>query len=553
MTPAAPSTANGHTGSRLGAGATGDGFVASRHRQGDIPGGLVSLRSLGQALRRRAWVVCAATVAGLAVSGCLFVFAPPAYQAESSVLITNNPDLDPASQMVANVALAQSLQVAASALRKLGLHESVISFAHSYTVAAPTDEVLEVTANASSLAGAERLANAVAAGFMQYRANLLQVGQQIDVPTLNQQIAVENAKLTKITNEITTVSAEPKTPQRDKKLTGLAKGQQALYGTIGALKYDEANYPLVTLSMIKGTAMLDAAAPVPPTRKHVDLLTAFAGLIAGLTVGLGIVLIEAAASDRPRRRREIARALGAPIKLTIGNVHRTRLLPGRPRLAADRAGDIARLVAHLRSNVRHTDGKAAVLAVVPVGNADVAALGLVRLATSSAREGKRVLLADLAPGAPAGRLLKVSRPGVQFAGTERERVVVAVPEPSDRLPVGPRRSASQAVPRIQPGKALAAVHASADLLLTITTLDPTYGAEHLTTWTTDVVVVVTAGRSAMVNLKATGEMIRLAGLRLVSVVLVGADKADESLGTMPGSSRLARRKLAAGSRQSALA
>ncbi len=210
-------------------------------------------------------------------------------------------------------------------------------------------------------------------------------------------------------------------------------------------------------------------------------------------------------------------------------------------------------MAHLRSNVRHTEGKTAVLAVVPVGDADIAALGLVELAKSSAREGKRVLLADLAAGAPAARLLKVSRPGVQFAGTERERVVVAVPEPSDRLPVGPVRSPSQAVPRIKPGKALAAVHASADLLLTITTLDPTYGAEHLTTWTTDVVVVVTAGRSAKVNLKATGEMIRLAGLRLVSVVLVGADKADESLGAKPAPSRLRRRKLAQGSRQSAWA
>jgi capsular polysaccharide biosynthesis protein len=553
VTPAASSTSNGHPGSLTGAAAAGGGFSGSRHWQGDTPRGLISLRTLGQALWRRAWLVCAAAVAGLAVSGCLFVFAPPAYQAASSILITNNPDLDPASQMLANVALAQTLQVAASALRKLDLHESVTSFAHSYTIAAPTDEVLQVTANAPSLAQAERLANAVAAGFMQYRAQLLQEGQQLDVLTLNQQITAESAKLAKITKQIAAVPATPKTAQRARKLKGLLASEAALDGTLGALKYDETNYPLVTLSMIKGTAVLDTAAPVPPTRKRLELMTGVAGLVVGLVVGLGVVLISAAASDRPRRRRDVARALGAPIKLTIGKVHRTRWLPGRPPLGADGGADIPRLVAHLGSSVRHAEGKPAVLAVVPVGNPRVAALGLVELATSSAREGKRVLLADLAPGVPAARLLKVSRPGVQFAGPETERVVVAVPEPSDRLPVGPIRSASQSVPRIKPGKALAAVHASADLLLTITTLDPTYGAEHLTTWTTDVVVVVTAGQSALVNLKATGEMIRLAGLRLVSVVLVGADEKDESLGNMPAPSRLQRRKLAAGSRQSALA
>ncbi len=330
VTPAAPATTNGHTCSLARGGAAGDGFAASRYRQGDNPRGLISLRALGQALRRRAWLVCATTVAGLALSGCLFVYAPPAYQAAASVLIFNNPDLDPATQMEGNVATAQSLQVAASALHKLGLHESVASFAHSYTVVAPTDRLLEITASAPALAEAERLANAVAAGFMQERAHLLRFGQQLDVPTLNQQTAVENFKLAGITRQITAVSAEPKTPQRDNKLKGLLADRSSLDATIGALKYDATNYPLVTLSMINGTAVLDTAAPIPPTRKHLEAMTGVAGLFVGLTVGLGLVLIEAVVSDRPRRRRDIARALGAPIKLTIGKVHADQMADRSP-------------------------------------------------------------------------------------------------------------------------------------------------------------------------------------------------------------------------------
>jgi hypothetical protein len=254
------------------------------------------------------------------------------------------------------------------------------------------------------------------------------------------------------------------------------------------------------------------------------------------------VLVDAAASDRLRRRRDIARALGAPIKLTIAS-SRGAGLAGRGKLGAASAGGMPRLVAHLRSHLREGSGTPSALAVIAVGNGDVVARAVVRLAKICAREGKRVVLADLADGAPAASLLRVRDAGVHLAGPDRERIVVARPDPSDRVPMGPVRRRSQGAPRIRPGKALATVYASADVLLTIATLDPANGAEHLATWTTDAVVVVTAGRSAAPTLRSTGEMVRLAGLRLVSAVLVGADKADDSLGAAPALPRSRRRLL----------
>ena len=537
MTPATPTT-NGHAGGGAGRAS----FTESRHRQGDTPEGLISLRALRGALRRRAWLVCAAAAAGLAVSGALFVFAPSAYQAQTSILITNNPDLDAASQMQGNVTLAESLQFAAVALHKLGLHESVTSFAHSYTVAAPTDELLQITANASSASAADRQANVLAAAFMQYRASRLDLQQQIDLPTINQQIPGLTDRAADIAQQIQAESGLAKSAQRDQKLSSLRASLAATNAKLGALKYQVANEPLVTLSMINGTVLQDAAAPIPPSRKHVELMTGVAGLVAGLAVGLGIVLVDAAASDRLRRRRDIARALGAPIKLTIAE----------PRAAAS-AGGMPRLIAHLRSNVREAHGTPAALAVVAVGNADVVARAVVGLARAYAGDGKRVVLADLADGAPAASLLRVREAGVHLAGPDQERIVVARPDSSDRVPMGPVRRRSQGAPRIRPGKALATVYASADVLLTIATLDPAYGAEHLATWTTDVVVVVTAGRSAAPTLKSTGQMVRLAGLRLVSAVLVGADKADDSLGAapaLPGSRRRLLKPLTSASRQS---
>ena len=94
------------------------------------------------------------------------------------------------------------------------------------------------------------------------------------------------------------------------------------------------------------------------------------------------------------------------------------------------------------------------------------------------------------------------------------------------------------VPSVAPGIGsapvqpdLAAACASADVLLTLATLDPATGGDYLSTWATDAVAVVTAGKSSSVRIHAVGEMIRLRASASASVVLLGADKGDESLGT----------------------
>ena len=76
-------------------------------------------------------------------------------------------------------------------------------------------------------------------------------------------------------------------------------------------------------------------------------------------------------------------------------------------------------------------------------------------------------------------------------------------------------------------EALIEACASADLLLTLATLDPAFGGDHLATWATDVVAAVTAGQSSAVRVHAVGEMIRLAGIRLDSVIVVDATRRRE--------------------------
>ena len=127
----------------------------------------------------------------------------------------------------------------------------------------------------------------------------------------------------------------------------------------------------------------------------------------------------------------------------------------------------------------------------------------------------------------------VKGPGVQAVNHNGANFTIAVPDRDDAAPVGPLPAVTSPAGPTQADDALAASYASADVLITLVTLDPARGGDHLATWATSAVVVVSAGQTSAERVHGVGEMIRLAGTRLDSVVLIGADKSDESLGLTP--------------------
>jgi hypothetical protein len=172
------------------------------------------------------------------------------------------------------------------------------------------------------------------------------------------------------------------------------------------------------------------------------------------------------------------------------------------------------------------------LAVVAIDDAQTVAGAVVALAVSNAKQRRRVVVADLSAGAHAARLLQASIPGISNINSEGVPIVVVVPEAQDVAPVGPLRSRTSSEGYAEADESVAAACSSADLVLSLVTLDPAFGGEHLATWATDVVAVVTAGLSTAARIQAVGEMIRLAATRLESVVVLDADKSDESLGAV---------------------
>ena len=515
-----------------------DDFNAVEDRPAALAPGLVSLGFIRAAIRRTALFWCALGVVGLVVGIGINKEKPAAYKASTSVLITYGPSDNPTSAVLDNQAIAESRSVAELALRKLGLQESVASFAAATTVAVVTDRVLLITVSAPSSSAAVSRANAVAAAFLQFRASQMETSQQLLLKSLTQEVSQARQNVGSINSQISQLSAQPTSSAQQSQLKNLrtqlgqANGQLAVdEQTLEDTRTNTAN-----LSAVTGSVVLDPAVPLAHSRLKYLLTYAVTGLLAGLALGIGIVVVRTIVSDRLRRRDDVTHALGAPVKLSVGKVRLSRWRPGRRGLAAANGTDVRRIAAHLRGAVPASRGRTAALAVVPVDDPAVAALSLVSMAVTRAQEGHQVVVADLASGAPAARLLDSKAPGVRSVSVRDAHLILAVPDRDDIAPAGPLGSAPAEGQRSAFTEAVGNACASADLLLTLVTLDPSLGAENLATWAASAVVVVTAGRSSWARINAVGEMIRLAGTSLTSAVLVGADKTDESLGVtqVPG-------------------
>ena len=510
---------------------------------GDQPADFASLVSVGfltAAIRRSAWFCCIMAVVGFLIGCGYYVTSPPAYQASASIFLTDGPYENPLTAATDDQALAQSRTVAGLAVHKLGLQQSVDSFLGAYKVTVVTNRVLLVTFTAPTAKQAVRGATAAATAFLQLRASELENAQATELGSLEYQANQASQRTNAINTQISQLSAQPASPAQRATLSSLRAELSQETIRLGALETEingiQSSNQAATASAVKGSVVLDAAAPLPHSRLKPLLLDVALGLLLGLVLGMGIVVVRALISDRLRRRDDVARALGAPVKVSVGTLRLHRWLPGRRGLEAARGAEVQRIVTHLRGSVPASSGGVAALSVVPVDDPQVAALALVSLAMSCTQQGKQVVVADLCRDAPAAMLLDSRKPGVRQVRVHGADLVVAVPDRDDLLPVGPLEPTSPHAQRSSFTEAVAAASGSADLLLALATLDPSLRGEHLATWATAAVAVVTAGKSSATRIHAVGEMIRLAGVRLDSAVLTGADKTDESLGTtyLPG-------------------
>ena len=508
----------------------GNATVDEERAPADLTKGLANLGFLTAALRRRARVWCLTGVLGLVIGTGLYLKYPPAVHASTTVLLAYNPGVNPSVEAANEANMAESQPVASRVVQELKLTQSVASFQKAYTVTVVTDNVLTINVGAPSSAAAVQRASALATAFLQYRAQVALAQQQQLSTQLDQQYNAAQQRLKPLRAQIDSLPIRNSTPAEKAdydRLEALITQQDAIVTYANTTKLTAQTY---TNTIVKDSYILNPATALRSSRVKGPGLYFVGGLFGGIVAGMAVVVIAALVSRRLRRRDDVAAALGAPVRLSVGRVRPRRWPLTLPWRAARRKLDMKRVVMYLRGAVPGSSRGPASLAVVAVDDAQVVAQAFVSLAVSYAAEGKQVVVADLSGGAHLARLLKVRDPGLHTVSQNGANLVLVLPHPEDIAPVGPvSGGAFPAVPG-EADPALVTACSRAHLLLTFATLDPAFGGDHLGTWATNAVVVVTAGESSAEKVYSVGEMIRLAGIRLDSVVLLGADKTDESLG-----------------------
>jgi capsular polysaccharide biosynthesis protein len=501
--------------------------------------GTPSRPPLGPVIRRRAVVWIVTALVGLVLGAAFLSVKPPPYKAVTSVLVTQSPDLPPTDQILTEVALVQSRTVALSAMRSLHLpisDKAVESFSADMTVSSVTDRVIQIVVKGTSSAATVSAARATATAFLDIRNDELRSAEQNTTAALTRQIDDGKARVISLTTRIAAIPHSGLTTAQQTQLATLTselRTQKAsLTGLVQAAQSEEATAAVTTSAMIHGSQVLDPATAIPRSHLKYPVLYYGGGLIGGLAVGLSLVILQALVSRRLRRRDDVARALGGPVQLSVGRLggFATRSVSGAVQRPA-----VRQIVSHLRKSLPPSQ-HAAALAVVPGDDLRVPAISLVSLASSYAREGRRVLIADLTPGMTVGRLLKVPGAGVTLTEADGHEVLIAIPEPGNGTPTGPidRATSSGQLPPSPFDQHVDKAFRTADIMLTLMCLDPAMGADHLPTWAGGAIVMLTTGRCSVMKVHAIGEMIRVSGTPLTGAILLGADRGDESLGFTPG-------------------
>ena len=515
-----------------------DDFAASENRSADFVPGLVSLGFIKVAIRRSARFLFVMAAVGLLGGFGYYLKSPPSYQASASLLLTLSPYENNLTAPVDNQAIAETSAVAELAVQKLGLHETASKFLNTYLAESVTDGLMNITASAPSPSQAVLYANTVGNAFLEFRADQQHEQDNLVLQSLEVQVNQAKQRVNSINAQLSQLPSQPTSPTQESQISKLRVEQTsaatALSGLQAAVTENQTTTGAQLTAALDNSRVLNVT-PLPYSKKKKLITYGAIGLVGGLALGLTIVIVRALVSDRLRRRDDIAYALDAPVRLSVSTLGARRTLTPRPGRAAKRDLDMQRVIAHLHSAVPRSAQVPASLAIVAVDNGPVVAQAVVALVTSYASQGAQVIAADLSSGAYLAHLSGVKGPGVQAVSRNGVNFMVAVPDRDDPMPIGPLPSVASSAGLAQAGHALVASDVSADLLLTLVTLDPALGGEHLATWAANAVVVVSAGQSSVARIHGVGEMVRLAGTRLDSVVLIGADKRDESLGLVRSS------------------
>ncbi len=333
------------------------------------------------------------------------------------------------------------------------------------------------------------------------------------------EISPLTTQISSLNTEINALSGAPSTTQTGSTLTELVNQRGLDQSQVSQLQAQIQQSLLNEHSSDAVNHVLDPAALVPVSAKKEVFVDALSGLIAGLAIGLGVVIFGELLSEQAADRATVAATLGAPVELSLERYRgpRARRRRGLSRQLRKPDPAVRMMERRLRDHLESAPGSA--LAVVSAGATEPASLAVGALAFRLSSEGHRVVVVDTANDRPLAALLGFnSKPDtmetLELPTTDGPPVRVLV------APEDPVQMAQKPLPN------------DLDALLVLATLDPAFGAEHLTPWVTDAVMILSAHEATLSRMDISRTMLREAGISLRSVFLLDSDPRDDSSGAL---------------------
>jgi capsular polysaccharide biosynthesis protein len=196
---------------------------------------------------------------------------------------------------------------------------SAITLREAVTVTAPSQDVLQIAVQASTLGKAKRLANAVATNYVAYVAGTANSSEQLLTQLQDQAAQLTNQVLAvqkQIDATQARLAAEPPTSpagERDTNLFNtLRNEQEQLSVELENVNTQIVNAEVTTAQAASATRVLERAEAVTHSDDRVPVVVLLGGL-AGLVAGCVAAFALAGSDRRLRSRDAIAAAIGLPV------------------------------------------------------------------------------------------------------------------------------------------------------------------------------------------------------------------------------------------------
>ena len=520
---------------------------------------LVTGRALRDALRRtwRIWV--AATVVGGFLGVAALLALPHPASASTTLLMVHS---DPGeSAMTTDLSLLQSRAVASRVIADLDLRESPEALLSTVTVTPVNDQILALEMTGPDEASAVARMTSLVDNFLGFRAEQLRLISGGIIEGYENRVADLQSQIDALTREYERLSAERTVDEV--RASDVLASRATLGNQLTLVQSAIEDARLQTDAAVTATHVIDAPVPHPFGSRRQLVLFAVSGAILGAAVSIGIILFRTLTSDRLRQRREVAEALGVPVRVGVGPVlargflgrneaaltsRIAGLLRGHPVrwTGRRRRRNLEALVQGLElalpprptTGTPHRGTKGdhrpagkrsgpTTLGLAAIDRADTGTAVLRAAADRMAERGVAVLLVDLTTsGALSAAGPDLSTAPDAAPGSPR----VFRPEGDPTLAAGPRRSGRRPAPDPEELGELGPAWDEADLVLALVEVDPGIDLDIVRTWVNRIVPLVSAGRASGELLSTIAGLIKKSGLEMPFALLEGADRSDQTLG-----------------------